>query len=135
MWLWPAVDHVLSDVPSITGFLRRHAEGVGTPGPRVRLLFDPASMLAPSMLARAEDHLSRVFEALAAHPATAAVLLANLSPGSDVEGARLVAWHAGAIGPRLLADLVRAHVSRDAEIVLIDDRLGEQVEAMRGRGI
>lgn len=133
VWLWPAADHALSDVPSIAGFLRRHAQVAG--GPRVRLLFDPASLLAPSMLARADDHLSRMFEALAAHPSTGAILLANIAPGSDIEGSRLTPWHAGAIGVKVLADLLRAHAPPDAAIVLMDDRVNEQAWALAAMGL
>lgn len=133
VWLWPAADHVLSDVPSIVGFLRRHAES--DTGPRVRLLFDPASLLAPSMLPRAGDHLARMFEALAAHPATAAIVLANVVPGSDLEGSRLTAWHAGAIGARVLAERVREFAPPASSVVLIDERLDEQIEALVAHGL
>lgn len=72
LWLRPDARGLVSDAPTVLGLLRRHA---GSP---LRLFLEPAALLTPSMIPRAEDHLRRVCEALAGHEATAAVLVTNL---------------------------------------------------------
>src|SRR5262245_4742024 len=77
--LWPHAAAAVSDVPSILSFM-------AAPGraDRWRFLLDPVSLLTPSMMARAEDHLTRLFEALAQHPSLAAVLLAEPVSGESI---------------------------------------------------
>ncbi|MDX2148792.1 MAG: hypothetical protein SFZ23_14860 [Planctomycetota bacterium] len=57
LWLRPAAGTALSDVPSITAFLR-------DPQPHLRLIIDPGALLTPSMHERAAEHAERVREAV-----------------------------------------------------------------------
>lgn len=80
--------HVLSDLPSCARFAR----DLACYGP-FQLLLDPASMLAESMLASAEDHLHRIFEGAAALPNLAGLLVSDaLGPHVDL-AVRLAAGH------------------------------------------
>jgi len=72
--------HVLSDVPSCERFVR---ERRGRHGEVFRVLLDPVSMLAPSMLAMAEDHLRRMVGAIG----TMAPGLAGIVIGPGAGGA------------------------------------------------
>lgn len=73
----PTPQSAVSDAPSTLTFLRaRESRGW-------RLLFDPVAMLTPPMLAKAEDHLARLFDLFGNHPATAAILLAGCEPAGD----------------------------------------------------
>jgi hypothetical protein len=68
----PHSRHVLSDPRSCVTFLsRQHGRPFG-------LILDPAGFLTSAMLADAEDHLCRAFEALALNSSVAAVALTNL---------------------------------------------------------
>jgi hypothetical protein len=62
----------VSDVPSTLGFLRAR--------PPWRLVLNPAAMLAPSMLPRAEEHLERIADVLAGHPRLAGVIVPAAGP-------------------------------------------------------
>ncbi|MBX3322808.1 MAG: hypothetical protein KF757_07435 [Phycisphaeraceae bacterium] len=53
----PHARHLVSDVPGCLGLLRSE--------PRFRLAFEPALLFEPVMFAAAEDHLERMFGALA----------------------------------------------------------------------
>jgi hypothetical protein len=75
--LRPHTRHILSDPQSCLTFLRRHENQP------FELLLEPAAFLTPSMLPRADDHLTRAMDALAYHPAVRAILLTNLSPSPD----------------------------------------------------
>jgi hypothetical protein len=68
LWLRPHAGHVLSDAQRCLTFLR------GREGQAIGLLLDPVSMLAPSMLADAAEHLDRMLGALAQVAGVRAVL-------------------------------------------------------------
>lgn len=122
LWIWPRSDHTLSDVPSVLTFLRAHE--------RVGLLLDPGAMLSPTMLANADDHLARIFEALGPHPQTRAVVLANIAPGSEIEGVRVAPLHRGVLRPKRIIELWREHCPADMPVVLLDEELTEQRNAL-----
>ena len=93
----PRTDHVLSDVPSTKLFLREYSsESAG-------LALGPASMLTPNMLRDAEDHLSRIFEALGA--SARMVLLEDLD-----ETGRAVPLGEGVLPGSLIGSLIQTHV-------------------------
>ena len=125
--------HILSDVPSCRRFLGAVGEWEDGKArantPRVRLLLDPAAMLASSMLPAAPDHLERIFADLGPHPATAAVVLAHVAhpdledPGRPL---RLVPLHRGLLDPALLVALLRRHVPPETPVVLLDDGIEAQ---------
>ncbi len=77
--LWPTALAAVSDVPSLRAFLTA-AQDRARPW---RFLFDPISMLTPAMTPQAEDHLTRMFESLAGHPARWATLLCDAIPTPD----------------------------------------------------
>lgn len=121
-WFWPRCDHALSDVPSVQTFLRAH--------PGFGLLFDPVALLAASMLERAEEHLARLFESLGSHECTRAIVLANIAPGSEIEGVRASPLHRGVVRPRLLVELWREHCGAETPVVLLDEELTEQRQVL-----
>lgn len=82
--------HLVSDVPSCRRLVR------DLPG--VRLLLDPVSMLAPSMLRDADDHLRRIVEELG--PSGAAVVLCGCMGGGDA--LRPCPFGDGLVSPSLL---------------------------------
>lgn len=122
IWVWPRFDHALSDIPGVQTFLRAHE--------RFGLLFDPIAMLAPSMLAQAEDHLARMFQVFGPHPQTRAVMLTNIAPGSEIEGVRVAPVHRGVIRPKLIIELWREHCRAETPVVLIDEEVTEQRNAL-----
>ncbi len=73
----PHPRHVLSDVQSCATFLKRRA------GQPFEVLLDPAGLLTPSMISRAEDHILRALDALAEHPSVPAIVVANVRPAGD----------------------------------------------------
>jgi hypothetical protein len=89
--------HVLSDVPSCIRFVRERRARDGEAGP-LRVLLDPASMIAESMRDLAEDHLRRIAEAipLLGHGLAGVVVgCVGGTPGADAGVvARLVQAHA-----------------------------------------
>lgn len=115
-WLWPSAGGVLSDVPSTQTFFR------GTTG--FRLLLDPASLLTPAMIPKAEDHLERIMAGLGA--LASAVLLANIEPLGNVEGVQLSPLTRGVLSPKVLVDAWRRHVPAETPVVLLDEDLAEQ---------
>ncbi|HZW08432.1 MAG TPA: hypothetical protein VFF69_00875 [Phycisphaerales bacterium] len=80
LWLRTHAGHVLSDAQRCLTFLG------GAGGQPVRLLLDPVSMLAPSMLADAREHLERIMGALAGHEGVRAILLPEECGGPGAEG-------------------------------------------------
>lgn len=60
----PHARHVVSDVPGC----RRLLESSWAAERGVSLCYDPASMLSPAMMDRAEDHLRRMYEAIELFP-------------------------------------------------------------------
>lgn len=83
--LRPHCRHVLSDVQRCLSFFRPSQAGpagrVYGPPPAVGLVLDPVALLEPSMLPRAEDHLSRIILTLG--PIADAIWLADASPAHE----------------------------------------------------
>ncbi len=96
--IWPVATGVISDVPSVMTFLRAR--------PRWRLLFDPVGLLTHSMLPRAEEHVTRLFQALGQHPALIATVLSGAEAGSDAIEPRSLA-----AGDPLSQLLLRIHAT------------------------
>ncbi len=131
VWLWPAFDHVLSDVPGVRAFFERR----GTE--RFGLVLDAASMLAPSMIPDAEDHVGRIMEAFGSHRATRVALMGNLEPAAvgDATGSMLAPVHRGVLSSTMLAAALRRWVAPAVPVALLDDDVPAQVAALeRGRG-
>ncbi len=120
--LRPHARHILSDVQGCLAFLRSY--------PSVRLLLDPASLLTGAMLPSAEDHLRRMFENLAPHPSTAAVVLANVErlTADDSDALGPVPLHRGLIDPALLLRLWKEHCPIDLPCIV----LAQEYEAQAG---
>jgi len=76
--IYPRARDVISDVPSTLTFLRSR--------PAWRLMLDPAELLTPEMVERAEEHLTRFADTLAQHEAMLGVVL----PSDDDPLAKLV---------------------------------------------
>lgn len=70
--LWPGIGQVVSDIPSCLWFAKRFSGA--------DILLDPLSMLAPSMLPTAEEHIIRMLETLAPLAGVVAAVLANVRP-------------------------------------------------------
>jgi hypothetical protein len=115
-WLWPSAGGVLSDVPSTQTFFR------GTSG--FRLFLDPASLLTPAMIPKAEDHLGRILLGLGS--LASAVLLANIEPLGDVEGVQLSPLTRGVLSPKIMIDAWRRHVPAETPVVILDEDVAEQ---------
>lgn len=115
-WLWPSCGGVLSDVPSTQTFFR------GTAG--FRLFLDPASLLTPAMIPKAEDHLDRIMAGLGS--LASAVLLANIEPLGDVEGVQLSPLTRGVLSPKIVIDAWRRHIPAETPVVLLDEDLAGQ---------
>ncbi len=115
-WLWPSAGGVLSDVPSTQTFFR------STTG--FRLFLDPASLLTPAMIPKAEDHLNRIMAGLGS--LASAILLANIEPLGDVEGVQLSPVTRGVLSPKIVIDAWRQHVPRETPVVLLDEDLAGQ---------
>lgn len=108
--LRPHAAHMLSDIPSCLGFLRRWSGGP------FELLIDALDLITPGMMARAEDHVARIADALAGTSGTAAVLAR--SPAE-----------------RLAPDLLLPLVRRAREVgtpVVVAGRVSPGIEAALG---
>lgn len=115
--LWPTAQGSISDVPSLRSFLA----GAEQRGRSWTFLFDPISLLTPAMLPAAEDHLLRLFESLAGHPARHATLLAD----ARVVGDQVVP---APLGSGTLTDLVlRLAQPRPEDLVLLAEDLPRQL--------
>lgn len=117
-WLWPSADGVLSDVPSTGSFFRSREGG------KLRLFLDPVSMLTRDMLPKAEDHLTRIFSALAG--LAAAILLANVEPLGSVEGVQLSPLTRGVLSPRVMVELWREFGPAGTPVVVLDEDVAGQ---------
>src|ERR1051326_4997152 len=118
--LHPHARHILADPQACLSFLR-HREGV-------RLLLDPAAFMMRSMLARAEDHLERIFESLGDQPSIAAVVLTNAQriDRADDDGLGPSPLHAGLIDTRLIISAWRPPAPPELPVALIDHDFDEQ---------
>lgn len=116
--LRPHARHALSDAQRCLTLLRQRE------GQPIGLVLDPASMLEPSMLPHAEDHLTRMLGALGDHPMVAAVVVANVRTIDGDDGSALAAAPLDeglvprGLVERLTAKLVRAEIPR---VVLAGD--------------
>lgn len=120
----PRAGDVLSDMPSCAAFLRARSGGP------FALLLDPAAMLTPDMLPRAEDHLARMFAALTGHPSVAGVVLMNTRrTGGGLEPAPLTV---GALAPALIVGAWRAAGAR-TPVVIADDQTEDQLALLAPR--
>ncbi len=81
--IWPLAGGAVSDAPSIATFLRSH--------PAWRFILDPAALLVPEMLHRAQEHLTRLYEALGGHDRVAAAVI---GAPTELQG-RVIAVHPG----------------------------------------
>jgi len=115
-WLWPSAGGVLSDVPSTQTFFRSTAG--------FRLFLDPASLLTPAMIPKAEDHLDRIMAGLGS--LASAVLLANVEPLGDVEGVQLSPLTRGVLSPKFIIDAWRRNVPAETPVVLFDEDFAGQ---------
>ena len=118
-WLWPSAVGVLSDVPSTQSFFRARTHQP------FHLFLDPASLLTPAMLPKAEDHLARIFSALSG--TAVAILLANIEPQGGVEGVQLSPLTRGVLSHKTIVNLWREHAPESTPIVLLDDDLAAQL--------
>jgi hypothetical protein len=118
---------VLSDAPSCIRFLDRREEwGGGSSGvDRLGILLDPAAMIAPSMIATAEDHIARILEIVAALPGVDGVVAANIKAHNGQAVA--TPFHMGMVPPDRLGALLRVHVPVGTPIVLKDEDLDNQI--------
>lgn len=117
--LQPHARHVLSDHPACLRFLDSVKE---LP---IEIALAPATMLEPSMLGDVEDHLRRIFEALAPH--TTLVVLHDVRPDGDAL-APVPLGH-GVLTPMLIERLVE-HVAPQTPVVLLDADVERQVELL-----
>lgn len=102
--------HVVSDVPGC----RRLLESSWSVERGVSLCYDPASMLSPTMMDRAEDHLRRMYEAIELFPVERLGMVVVAGLGEE-----------GASG-ELAARLAAAWVPVGVPIAILD---GNSVEA------
>jgi hypothetical protein len=115
--IWPTATGSVSDVPSLRTFLA----GAEQRARQWSFLFDPISLLTPAMLDKAEDHLTRLFETLAGHPARQATLLADAA----IVGEHVVPAPLGS-GP-LTPLILRLAKPLPPEVVLLDQDLTRQL--------
>jgi hypothetical protein len=112
----PHARHILADPQSCLAFLRKRENQP------LEVLLEPAAFLTPEMLPRAEDHLSRAFEALGSSPRTAALLLTNIAPAEGTGDAfQVTPLTGGHIDPALLVQLARRHAAHLPWILMDDD--------------
>lgn len=119
--LRPHHRHVVGDVHSSVKLLRERA---GSP---IEVLLSPADLIAPSMLAQAEDHLTRSFAHLG--PAAAGVLLFDLVRTAETEESGLLdacPLGGGLLPVEFMARLLREHVPEETPVILLPGRLAEQ---------
>jgi hypothetical protein len=121
LWLRPHARHVLADPQSCMSFLSRR-----TMQP-IRLLLEPAAFLTHEMLAHAEDHLARAFEALGSHPGVAAVLLANVGHAPSDDAPLVPApLHRGSLDPDLVVRHWRRCVPAEMPVALLVEEWEDQ---------
>ncbi len=125
MLLRPSSSRVLSDAPSCAEFLRARA------GLTFGLLLDAASMLTPSQLPRAEEHVERIL-AVCGLGGVGGVVLANVEAGDTTDGrVRLSPISRGVLRPEFLADQARRAIPAGTPIVLLEADLEAQLSLLR----
>jgi len=122
--LRPTATSALSDIPSV----RSVANGWGAADP-FGLLLDPAALLTPGMLDKADDHLVRMAEELVPLPAVRAVLVTDLT--ADGSAAAVGSVGAGALPLDSLRTVAAAARAARAPVVLrADGAVGAQLERL-----
>jgi hypothetical protein len=127
LWLRPHARHILADPQGCISFLRAREHQP------VRLLLDPAAFLTGSMLASAEDHLARAFDALGSHPSVRAVVLANVqrTDPDDQDALGPAPLHRGLLDAALILRPWRAACPPHLPVALLDEDFEAQA-AMLG---
>jgi hypothetical protein len=110
----PHARHILADPQACLAFLKRRE------GQPFEVLLDAAAFLTPGMLGRAEDHLTRAFEALPGHLSVPAAVLTNVAPAGP-DALSPAPLHRGLLDPGLLVTLARRHASHLPWILLDED--------------
>lgn len=116
---------VLSDVQRCLTFARSERGGL-------LLAIDPAGLLAPSMIDRAEDHMVRFVGATRDCPALGAIVLTSVEVESTADGpvTRSVTIDRGMLPARLMRDTARLlaeiALARRVPLILMSDRASEQ---------
>ena len=118
--LRPHARHVLSDHQSCLSFLQRHE------GEPFDVALAPASLLERGMLSDAEDHLTRAFQTLGGR--CPMVLLHDLGETCDDEPPPPVPLGDGLLPRAVIVDLLRRHVEPATPIVLIDEKIPQQLQ-------
>lgn len=121
----PGAGEVVSDIPSCLTLLRSPVAA------RVGLVVEPAGLLTPSMVERADDHLERIYSALGEHPGVDAVVLS--SPDAR---ARPVGLHhgEGLVDGRRVIELAARFCGPGVDWMILDDEPAGQVELLRMYG-
>ena len=123
----PHAKHVVSDVPGC----RRLIESDWAIARDVHLCYEPAGMMTIGMLARAEDHLRRMYEAIELMPSERLAMV--VVGGLDGKGAPCGVDCCGEFG-RIIAELVAAWVPEGVLLAMYDERIGEQIGMMERAG-
>ncbi len=125
--LRPHARHVLSDPHACLAFLEAHDNKP------IDIALDPVAMLTPDMLSCAEDHLTRIADALFDHPRVAMVLLRNTRRHADDLAPTPV--HEGEIESSLLIDLAERALEAAKPLVLREAELARQLGVLRPAGL
>lgn len=123
--LRPHHRHAMGDVHACARLVRERAGGP------FEVLLSPADMMAPSMLAQAEDHLARMFAHLG--PAAAAVLLADAVETPETGETGLLApvrFGEGRLPHALVAQLLADHVPAETPVILLPGAVDAQRAAL-----
>ena len=134
--LRPHVRHVVSDAPSIRRVLGKFES------PALGVLLEPAAMLTAAMADDAQDHLTRILEALAHNPRVAAILLTGAErpalgePTPDHDDLLVPApLTRGALGYHDLLAVLRVHGPFERPLALYDEDVQAQIDMLREAGV
>ena len=124
----PHARHVVSDVPGC----RRLVESDWAKARGIGLCYDPASMCGVGMMARAGDHMRRMYEAIELFEAGAIgmVVVAGLNACAEPCGLE----ECGELG-RIVGELARASVPVDMPLVVLDRGVEGQIGVMERVGM
>ena len=119
LWVRPHARHTLSDIPSCRTAMNAWAEAGGI---SPRLLLDPAALLTGETIIAAEEHLERIFFALASHDRAAAIILSGVERApSDPAAAVPVPLGEGDVPADLILKLWRSTGADRLPVVLRGD--------------
>ena len=134
--LRPHVRHVISDAPSVRRILTRFES------PALGILLEPAAMLTAAMADDAQDHLTRILEALAHNPRIAAILLTGAErpalgePTPEHDDLLVPApLTRGTLDYHDLLAVLRAHGPFQRPLALYDEDVAAQLEMLREAGV